>query len=132
MVSACGSWSMRTIRHGSRDPDHPILARPWEYNIAELRYVAETSDEEGFIEITLSKGTEVRRLRFASPRGLSVDEGFHPANYIGLQIIDASGRQMEGIGVEVSTFENAPGCDSSRGRWKPSKVTIDRDRNGAS
>ena len=48
-------------------------------------------------------------LRFSSPRGFSVDEGFEPDDYIGLQIVDVSSRQQEGIGVEVSCFENTPG-----------------------
>src|SRR5262245_43189337 len=90
-------------------PDHPILDHPWEYRIAELRYVVETSDHDGFIEMLLSKGSELRRLRFASPQGFSVDEGFEPTSYIGLQIVDVSSRQLEGIGVEVSSFENVPG-----------------------
>ena len=97
------------MRRDAREPDHAILQQPWEYRIAELRYVAETSDGEGFIDMTLSKGTDLRRLRFSSPRGFSVDEGFEPANYIGLQIVDVSSRQLEGIGVEVSSFENTPG-----------------------
>ena len=96
------------MRRDVRDPDHPILDHPWEYRIAELRYVVETSDQEGFIEMLLSKGSELRRLRFSSPRGFSVDEGFE-LSYIGLQIVDVSSRQLEGIGVEVSSFENTPG-----------------------
>ena len=100
---------MTTTKRDGRDPDHAILNQPWEYRIAELRYVAETSDQEGFIELVLSKGSELRRLRFSSPRGFSVDEGFEPDNYIGLQIVDVSDRQLEGIGVEVSCFENTPG-----------------------
>jgi hypothetical protein len=97
------------MRRNVHDPDHPILDKPWEYRIAELRYVVESSDQVGFIEMLLSKGNELRRLRFSSPRGFSVDEGFDPASYIGLQIVDASNRQLEGIGVEVSCFENTPG-----------------------
>ena len=100
---------MTTIRRDGRDPDHPILDQPWEYRIAELRYVVETSDQEGFIEMLLGRGSEVRRLRFSSPRGFSVDEGFEPESYIGLQIVDVSGRQWEGIGVEVSCVENTAG-----------------------
>jgi hypothetical protein len=55
--------------------------------------------------LILSKGSEVRRLRFLSPRGFSVDEGFEPDDYIGLQILDVTGRQLEGIAVEVSRQE---------------------------
>ena len=45
------------MRRDVRDPDHPILDQPWEHRIAELRYVVETSDQEGFIEMLLSKGS---------------------------------------------------------------------------
>jgi hypothetical protein len=98
-----------TMRGAVRNPDHAILEQPWEYRIAELRYVVETPAHEGFIELLLKKGSELRRLRFSSPRGFSVDEGFEPESYIGLQIVDVSGRQLEGVGVEVSCFENTPG-----------------------
>jgi len=97
------------MRRDVRDPDHPILDQPWEYRIAELRYVVKTPDQEGFIEMLLSKKSELRRLRFSSPQGFSMDEGFEPESYIGLQIVDVSSRQLEGIGVEVSSFENTPG-----------------------
>jgi hypothetical protein len=84
-----------------RDPDHPILDNPWEYRIAELRYVVGTSDDENFIDLLLSKESDLRRLRFWAPRLFSVAEGFEPGSYIGLQIFDISARQMEDVGVEV-------------------------------
>ena len=100
---------MATMRRDGRDSDHPILNQPWECRIAELWYVAKTSDQEGFIELILSKGSELRRLRFSSPREFSVDDGFEAESFIGLQIVDVSARQLEGIGVEVSSYENSPG-----------------------
>jgi hypothetical protein len=89
--------------------DHPIIAQPWDYRISELRYACDISDGEPFIDLVLKRDSEIRRLRFFSPRGFSVDEGFEPDDYIGLQILDISGRQLEGISVEVSCFENTPG-----------------------
>lgn len=91
-----------------RDPAHAILDNPWEYRIAELRYVVGTSGED-FIDLLLSKESDLRRLRFWSPRMFSVEEGFEPGSYIGLQIFDVSARQMEDVGVEVSTCENTAG-----------------------
>jgi hypothetical protein len=32
-----------------------------------------------------------------------------PRSYLGLQILDVSGRQLEDISIEVSCFENMPG-----------------------
>jgi hypothetical protein len=47
-----------------RDPAHAILENPWDYRIAELRYVVGTSDDEGFIDLLLSKENDLRHLRF--------------------------------------------------------------------
>ena len=94
----------------TRDPDHKVLERPWEFHLTEFRYVIESADSaESFIEIVLARDAEIRRLRFLAPCGLSIDEGFDPNDYLGLEIVDVSSRQLEGISVEVSCFENTPG-----------------------
>lgn len=94
----------------TREPDHPIIDRPYEYRLTELRYVIEDPDRgEPFIDMVLTKGSVRRRLRFWSPRNFHVQEGFSPDSYLGLQILDVSRRQLEDISVEVSCFENTPG-----------------------
>jgi hypothetical protein len=87
-----------------------VLERPWEFQLTEFRYVLRNFDNpESFIEFVLTKGTETRRLRFWAPRGLAISEGFDPTAYLGLQIHDLSSRQLDGISVEVSCFENTAG-----------------------
>ena len=69
----------------------------------------ESDRAESFIEIVLARGPEIRRLRFSAPCDLSIDEGFDPTDYLALQILDVSNRQLEGISVEVLCVENTPG-----------------------
>jgi len=92
------------------EPDHPIIERPYEYRLTELRYVIEAPDGgEPFIDMVLAKGPATRRLRFWSPRDFHVQAGFSPDTYLGRQILDVSRRQLEDISIEVSCFENTPG-----------------------
>jgi hypothetical protein len=96
------------------EPDHPIIERPYEHRLAELRYVIEAPDGgEPFIDMVLAKGSVTRRLRFWSPRDFNVQEGFSPDAYLGIQILDVSRRQLEDIAIEVSCFENTPGFSFS-------------------
>lgn len=93
----------------SRDPDHPILARPWEYSIGEFHYHAGLDGSESFIELSLHRGDVVRRLRFRSPRNLVIEEGF-PSPTHGIAILDVSGRGLESLRVWVTDFENSSGA----------------------
>ena len=84
------------------EPDHPIIERPYEHRLVELRYVIEaTNGGESFIDLVLAKGAATRRLRFWSPCDFHVQEGFSPDAYLGLQILDVSRRQLEDISIEV-------------------------------
>jgi hypothetical protein len=86
------------------DPDHPVIDRPWEYQIVGLCYSRSLDCPDGsFIDLTLQKGAAVRRLRFYGPRHLLIDEGFPSSS--GLQILDVSRRPMEGLKVRVANFE---------------------------
>ena len=112
------------------DPDHPIIERPWEYQLTEFHYHYDPDDRgASFIDMTLEKGEIVRRLRFWSPRSLRIEEGF-PVATGGMEIKDVRRRQMQGLGVYVGDFEassgavnfwadevvdlDAPGCTSHR------------------
>jgi len=98
------------MRAKTAETVHPIIERPYEYQLTELRYVIEDTDgRERFIGMVLAKGPVKRRLRFWAPRNFHVQEGFSPDSYIGLQILDVSRRQLEEVSVEVSCFENTPG-----------------------
>jgi len=89
---------------------HPIIDQPWQFSIAEFHYHVGLDGEDSFIDLTLLRGTETRRLRFSSPVGFSVEEGLFPQPTHGMQILDVRDRQLDGIGVEVSDFESSHGA----------------------
>lgn len=92
------------------DPDHPIIDRPWEYQLTEFRYHYDPDDwGASFIDMTLEKDETVRHLRFWSPRRLRIEEGF-PVATGGMEIKDVRRRQMEGLGVYVGDFEASSGA----------------------
>jgi hypothetical protein len=53
--------------------------------------------------LVLTRDGEERRLRFFAPREVELTRG--APNSSGLCILDVSGRQMEGVGVRVASFE---------------------------
>ena len=92
------------------DPDHPIIEKPWEYQIIDFHCHYDQEDwEKSYTDISLAKDTVIRRLRFWSPRDLKIEEGF-PMPTGGMQIQDVRSRQMEGIGVRVGDFEASWGA----------------------
>ena len=91
------------------DPDHPIVERPWEYEIVGLSYHRDRDSwADSFIDLTLQKSGESRRLRFFGPQDLQITEGFPGSS--GLCILDVSQRQLDGIGIRVANFEASGGC----------------------
>ena len=92
------------------EPDHEVLERPWEHRIAELRWVPHPDEGEPHLDLRLRKDGADCVVRFLSPRGLRIDEGFEPASYVGLRFTDVSARRVEGE-VHVSCFENTPGLE---------------------
>jgi len=92
-----------------RDRDHPIVQHPWTYEIESFFYHRDRSDQKSsYIDLVLRKGSEVRRLRFVGPQDLRIESGF-PEPTHGMCILDVSGRQLDGIGVQVSDFEAGGG-----------------------
>jgi hypothetical protein len=103
------------------DPDHPIIERPWEYEIVGFSYHRGTDSwTDSNIDITLQKGSRCRRLRFLGPRDLEITEGF--PNSSGLCILDVSKRQLEGLGIRVADFEAFGGCPTF---WAREVVDLD-------
>ena len=98
------------------DPDHPIVERPWEWQIAEFRYVRDLPTESNsFIELTLTRAGVIRRLRFRAPRDIQIEPGF-PRPTGGIRILDIRARQWDGIGVEMADFESSHGAVTFRAR----------------
>jgi len=91
-----------------RDPDHPVIERPFQYELVEFCYVRPLDGSEPYIDIGLLKGTLFRRLRFFSPQNIQITEGFPDSS--GLAILDVTSRQLDGLGVRVVNFEAGGGC----------------------
>jgi hypothetical protein len=93
-----------------RDPDHTILPEAWRWEIIGLNIQLAPKDEsEPYLDLTLRRGLEQRRLRFWSPQQLVVEEG-GPANTSGLSIQDVSARGLDRIGVRVDDLEGSHGA----------------------
>ena len=86
------------------DPDHPIIERPFEYRVVGFFFHRTLDDsEEAYLDLSLQREQVVRRLRFFSPRDISIEEGFpHGA---GMYIADVRQRGLDGLGVQVGDFE---------------------------
>jgi hypothetical protein len=93
------------------DPDHPIIERPWEYQILLFCYHHDPDDwRNSYIDLSLGRGTTVRRLRFLGPQELQIERGCFPQPTGGMCILDVRHRQLEGIGVRVADFEASLGA----------------------
>jgi hypothetical protein len=56
------------------DPDHPIVDRPWEFDIELFSYHNNPVEERhSYIDLTLRRGKTVRRLRFLGPQDLQIE-----------------------------------------------------------
>ncbi len=92
-----------------RDPDHPIIECPWNYEIVGLSYHRDPDSwADSYIDLTLQRGPFRRRLRFLGPENLEITKGFPSSS--GLCILDVSKRQLDGLGVRVANFEGSGGC----------------------
>ncbi len=97
------------MRSPENDPDHPIIERPYEYEILLLCYHNDPDDHCGsYLDMTLGRGGSVRRLRFLAPQDLEIEKGF-PRRTGGMRILDVRPRQLDGLGVRVEDFEQSWG-----------------------
>jgi hypothetical protein len=106
------------------DPDHPVLADPFRWDLLEFAYRRDLTDwRESYIDMTFERGGIVKRLRFYAPRDLELSRGLPNAS--GMCILDVSGRQLEGVGVRVSNFEQSYGAPCF---WAARVVDLDGPR----
>ena len=89
------------------DPDHKIIEFPFRYAVVGFNF-QRPQDGESFIDLTLRRGDEERRLRFFSPQRIELEEGFPICS--GLEIKDVSGNQLDGLNVRVDHFEASFGA----------------------
>lgn len=108
LVAQTGAAELIAVGRTMEDPHHPIIERPWEFEIGDFRYFSGRDGTEAFIDLILVNGPEVRRLRFWSPRDLAIERGFPLATH-GMVILDVSARQLDGIRVHVADFEASEG-----------------------
>jgi hypothetical protein len=103
------------------DPHHPIIERPWEYEIIGLSYHRDLESwADSYLDLILQRGVCRRRLRFLGPQDLRIDEGFPSSS--GLCVLDVSKRQLDGIGVRVANFEASGGCPTF---WAREVIDLD-------
>ena len=94
----------------NRDPDHRILPEAWTWEIIGLNIQrAPKGEVEPYLDLTIRRGAEERRLRFWSPQQLSVEEG-GPVHTHGLSIQDVGHRGLERLGVRVDDLEGSHGA----------------------
>jgi len=87
------------------DPDHPILPDAWKHEIVSFHSAGD--GDERYVDVALRhrETKVVTCLRFLGVRDVSFSDA--PMSH-GLEILDVRGRQLEGVAVQVSNFENAP------------------------
>ena len=91
------------------DPDHSIIEHPCRYHVVGFCFHRTLDDtEESYIDLSLQHGQVVRRLRFFSPRDVSIEEGFPEGS--GMYIADVRLRDLDGLGVRVGDFEAMGGA----------------------
>ncbi|WP_168564971.1 hypothetical protein [Crateriforma spongiae] len=105
---------------------HSILAHAGDYRIVELHYKCASSEQEAHLDLHLSRGSEVRRLRFLRPQQLVIEEGF-PEPTHGMMIIDASGDGLDGLGVRVIDIEASHGAITF---WAKDVIDLDVSDSG--
>lgn len=91
-------------------PIHPILDRAHEFEIVRFDLNRDVDDPRNdFLDLTLRREKDVRRLRFIRPRSIKIEEGF-PAPTGGMVILDIRHRQWEDVTVKVADFEASNGA----------------------
>ena len=93
------------VMYEQEDPFHSFLEHSWQYEIVSFCFHQSLDQEfETFLDITLSNGDVVRRLRFYSPQDIEVEKGF-PRKASGFCIFDVSARGLEKLSVRVDDLE---------------------------
>lgn len=94
-----------------KTPDHPIIDKPWEYDIVGFNYQVDPDNwRNSYIDVTLKKNDSIRQFCFISPQNVKIEVGFLLTRTGGMEILDVSDRQLDGIKVWVNDFEASPGA----------------------
>ncbi len=107
----------------SDDQMHPILPYPYLWDLVEFSFHKESLDwEASYIDLVFEKDGVRRRLRFMGPQSLELSVGL--PNSCGMIILDVRHRQMDGIRVRVTTFEQSYGVPEF---WASSVIEVFED-----
>jgi hypothetical protein len=107
------------------DPDHPILPDASGWELVEFTYRCDPADwRESYIDLVFERDGNKRRLRFFAPKNLEMSRGL--PNSSGMCIQGVSGRQLEGMRVRVTNFEEPSGATQF---WAAEVVEITEPTN---
>ena len=86
------------------DRQHPIIDRPWEWEIARFEWIAADQTTPSHLDVTFTRGIESRTLRFTEPTNvvLSFDDGHNPIECAEMVVLDVSDRQLDALNVQVT------------------------------
>ncbi len=84
---------------------HSIIKNPHTHEIKNLIYNCESSNlAKHYIDLRLKKDKDIRNLRFIAPQQLKIEEGF-PMSTSGMEILELSKDQLDGVRAQVRNFE---------------------------
>ena len=87
------------------DPDHPILDRPWRWEIEEFTWRSEHDSMQAALDVRFARDGHRRTLRFIEPQDVTIQFGGKPPIQCGeMAILDVSQRQLDGLTVQVTEF----------------------------
>jgi len=105
-----------------KDSLHPIIDAPHRYQIIGFNLQIDIHDHlRSYIDLTLERELEIRRLRFYGPHGLEIEKGF-PSPTGGMEILDVSNRQLCDSTVWVNDFEATQGAITF---WAKNVIDLD-------
>jgi hypothetical protein len=85
------------------DPHHSILERPWLWEIEYLEWIAGSEDTSAILNVTFIRNGARRTLCFVDPTDVRLNIGGRPPIQCGeMVILDIRGRQLSGLGVQVT------------------------------
>ncbi len=87
------------------DPDHPILDQPWRWEIDEFTWHAERGTVQAALDVRFVRDGQHLTLRFIEPQDVTIEfGGSYPIQCGEMAILDISGRQLDGLTVQVTEF----------------------------
>ena len=85
------------------DPHHSILETPWLWEITHIEWVAGSEDSSSNLNVTFTLNGALRTLCFVDPTDVRLEIGGRPPIQCGeMVILDVRGRQLDGLGVQVT------------------------------